>query len=330
MSASMNNERQRDIWDVFAGAALGTLVGDAFGAQVEGWDPEQIEREYGLLSTPIGGVYTDDTQMMIGLMEALAECTRVGHDFSAAVLQDAAARMFLANFDPSRGYGRRILGVMRRIESGLPANMVGTDSWGNGAAMRIAPVGMFFYDDDRRLIDMAVHTAEITHTHPAGIAGAVAQAVAVGRAARHALTGIDFSVQALIDDAAHAAGEFDEDTAHEISRIRSLTADDLDGAIREIRAAFSRDVSAPGAVPAALAAFVLIHRIEGGFSDVVMAAVNSGGDTDTIGAMAGAVAGAFWGQASIPKQWLDVMENGEKGKDYISELASRLAEMKHA
>lgn len=330
MSASMNNDQQRDIGDVFAGAALGTLVGDAFGAQVEGWDPERIEREYGILSKPIGGIYTDDTQMMIGLMEALAECAGAGLDFSAAALQDAAARIFHLNFDPSRGYGRRILGVMRRIESGLPANMVGTDSWGNGAAMRIAPVGMFFFDDDRRLVDMAVHSAEITHTHPAGVAGAVAQAVAVGWAARHALTGVDLSIDAFIDDAARAAGEFDEDTAHEISRIRNLAADDLDEAIQAIIAAFSRDVSASGSVPAAIAAFVLIHRIEGGFPDVVMAAVNSGGDTDTIGAMAGAIAGAFWGQASIPKQWLDVMENGEKGKDYISKLASRLAEMKHA
>ena len=330
MSASMNDDQQRNIRDVFAGATLGTLVGDAFGAQVEGWDPGRIKREYGILSAPIGGIYTDDTQMMIGLMEALAESAESGPDFSAAVLQDAAARKFLSNFDPSRGYGRRIFGVMRRIESGMPANMVGTDSWGNGAAMRIAPVGMFFYDDDRRLIDMAVHTAEITHTHPAGVAGAVAQAMAVGRAVRHALSGGVFSVESLVDDSARASGEFAEDAAREVSRIKSLAADDLDGAVEEIVTAFSRDVSALGAVPAALAAFVLVHHMEGGFPDVVMAAVNSGGDTDTIGAMAGAVAGAFWGVGSIPKKWLAVMENGEKGRDYINELALRLAELKHA
>jgi poly(ADP-ribose) glycohydrolase ARH3 len=327
------NEQPRDIRDVFTGTALGTLVGDAFGAYVEGWDPERIRGEYGLLSAPIGGVYTDDTQMMIGLMEALAECAETGNDFSAAALQESAARKFLSNFDPSRGYGPRIGGVMRRIESGFPANMVGTDSWGNGAAMRIAPVGMFFYDDDERLIDMAVHTAEITHTHPAGVAGAVAQAMAVGRAVRHAVSGDALSLESLVDDAARAAGEFDEGAIREISRIRDLAADDLDGAICEIVSTFSRDVSALGAVPAALAAFVLVHRMEGGeggFPDVVMAAVNSGGDTDTIGAMAGAVAGACWGRASIPKQWLAVMENGEKGRDYINALALRLAELKHA
>ncbi|MBN1882877.1 MAG: ADP-ribosylglycohydrolase family protein [Deltaproteobacteria bacterium] len=329
MSASMNDQ-PRDIRDVFAGIALGTMVGDAFGAQVEGWDPESIQREYGLLSAPIGGVYTDDTQMMIGLMEALVECAERGPNFSAAMLQESAAQKFLSNFDPSRGYGRRILGVMRRIESGLPAHMVGTDSWGNGAAMRIAPVGMFFYDNDQLLIDMAVHTAEITHIHPAGVAGAVAQAVAVGRAVRHAVEGDTLSVDSLVGDAARAAGEFTEDAVSEISRIQGLSAGDLDGAIQEIVSTFSRDVSALGAVPAALAAFVLVHRMEGGFPDVVMAAVNSGGDTDTIGAMAGAVAGAYWGVDSIPKQWLAVMENGEKGREYIRELALRLAELKHA
>lgn len=324
------NDEPKNIRDVFIGTALGTMVGDAFGAPVEGWDPERISLEYGFLSTPVGGVYTDDTQMMIGLMEALTVCAESGPDFTPEALQDAAAKMFVSNFDPSRGYGRRIFGVMRRIESGLPAHMVGTDSWGNGAAMRIAPVGMFFYDDDRRLIDMAVHTAEITHTHPAGVAGAVAQAVAVGRAVRCAVSGDSLSTDSLIDDAARAAGEIDENTGREIFRAAGLAAHDLDGAVGEIVSAFSRDVSAPGAVPAALAAFVLVHRMEGGFADAVMAAVNSGGDTDTIGAMAGAVAGAFWGDGSIPKQWLAVMENGDKGRDYIIELASRLAELKHA
>jgi poly(ADP-ribose) glycohydrolase ARH3 len=324
------NDEPKDIPDVFVGATLGTMVGDAFGAPVEGWDPERISREYGFLSTPVAGVYTDDTQMMIGLMEALAECAQADPDFAPATLQDAAAGRFLSNFDPSRGYGRRIFGVMRRIESGLPAHMVGTDSWGNGAAMRIAPVGMFFYDDDRRLIDMAVHTAEITHTHPAGVAGAVAQAVAVGRAVRCAVGGDTLSTDSLIDDAARAAGEIDEDTGREMARIAGLSAHDLDGVVGEIVSAFRRDVSAPGAVPAALAAFVLVHRMEGGFADVVMAAVNSGGDADTIGAMAGAVAGSYWGAGTIPKQWLAVMENGEKGREYIIELASRLAELKHA
>jgi len=329
MAASMNDE-PRDIRDVFAGATLGTLVGDAFGAPVEGWDAGRISREYGLLSAPLLGIYTDDTQMMIGLMEALSECAESGTDFSPVVLQDVAARKFLSNFDPSRGYGRRIFGVMRRIESGLPAHMVGTDSWGNGAAMRIAPVGMFFYDDDQRLLDMAVHTAEITHTHPAGVAGAVAQAVAVGRAVRCAVSGEELSVETLVDDAARAAGEIAEGAAEEFLRVKGLVAHDLNGVVGEIVSAFSRDVSALGAVPAALAAFVLAHRMEGGVADAVMAAINSGGDTDTIGAMAGAIAGAFWGAGLIPRQWLDRMENGEKGRDYINELALRLAELKHA
>jgi poly(ADP-ribose) glycohydrolase ARH3 len=53
------------------------------------------------------------------------------------------------------------------------------------------------------------------------------------------------------------------------------------------------------------------------FKDAVVLAVNLGGDTDTIGAMAGAIAGAYYGYAQIPQTWLDRLENGAKGRDYV-------------
>jgi poly(ADP-ribose) glycohydrolase ARH3 len=66
-------------------------------------------------------------------------------------------------------------------------------------------------------------------------------------------------------------------------------------------------------VPAALAAFLLTHS----FREAVISAVNLGGDTDTIGAMAGAVAGAYYGYNQIPQEWLNSLENGAKGRDYV-------------
>ena len=78
------------------------------------------------------------------------------------------------------------------------------------------------------------------------------------------------------------------------------------------------------AVPAAVAAY-LINR---DFPDTVLTAVNCGGDTDTIGAMAGALAGASYGFSSIPTAWLEPLENGEKGRDYVAALAEELARIK--
>ena len=60
----------------------------------------------------------------------------------------------------------------------------------------------------------------------------------------------------------------------------------------------------------------------------MVVAVNCGGDTDTIGAMAGAIAGAYYGFGQIPSEWLDPLENGPKGRDYVLSLAEKLAEIK--
>jgi poly(ADP-ribose) glycohydrolase ARH3 len=85
-------------------------------------------------------------------------------------------------------------------------------------------------------------------------------------------------------------------------------------------------VSALGAVPPAIASFLLTR----GFKESVVVAVNCGGDTDTVGAMSGALAGAYYGYSQIPEQWLRPLENEGKGRDYILSLADRLAESKIA
>jgi poly(ADP-ribose) glycohydrolase ARH3 len=80
-------------------------------------------------------------------------------------------------------------------------------------------------------------------------------------------------------------------------------------------------VTAIEAVPPAIASFVFSD----GFEQAVIRAVNLGGDTDTLGAMAGAVAGAYYGASNIPSRWLQVLENEGKGHDYIRNLSLRAA-----
>src|SRR5208337_5532061 len=96
----------------FQGSALGTFVGDAMGREVEGWSWQQIRARYGILSRIGEGIYSDDTEMMIGIMEALREdpC------FNPAL----AAQQFLANFHPLRNYGARIYGIMDQLRQGVP------------------------------------------------------------------------------------------------------------------------------------------------------------------------------------------------------------------
>jgi poly(ADP-ribose) glycohydrolase ARH3 len=306
----------RALRDRFRGSAIGTFVGDALGRSVEGWPGFAIRRSFGILEQMTDGIYTDDTEMMMGIMEALRE---VG-GFDPAL----TARKFLRNFNPTRGYGGRIHGVMDRLRRGVPWNDAGTDSWGNGSAMRIAPIGFFFYDDPVKLREAAIQSSIITHKHAKGIAGAVVQATAIGIATRKGLQGEAVGIGEFIDLIIEDSGEVDQGMIAQLKRIKEVEGGDLRETIDAISSHFSCDVSAMGAIPPAIASFLLTK----GFEESVVVAVNCGGDTDTIGAMSGAIAGAYYGYSHIPEKWLLPLENQQKGRDYILSLADGLADYK--
>ncbi len=306
----------RALRDRFRGSALGTFLGDALGRSVEGWPGFAIRKSFGILEQIADGTYTDDTEMMMGIMESLCE---VG-GFDPAL----TARKFLQNFNPARGYGGRIYGVMDRLRRGVPWNNAGTDSWGNGSAMRIAPIGFFYYDDPVKLREAAIQSSIITHKHAKGIAGAVVQATAVGIATRKGLEGQAIGVGEFINLIIEDSGEIDQQMIGRLELIKELEGGDLRATIDAISSHFSCDVSAMGAVPPAIASFLLTR----GFEESVVVAVNCGGDTDTIGAMSGAIAGAYYGYSHIPAKWLMPLENEGKGRDYVLFLADRLADWK--
>jgi poly(ADP-ribose) glycohydrolase ARH3 len=304
---------RNELRDRFKGSAIGTFIGDAMGRVVEGWPTSTIRRSFGLLEDMVEGIYTDDTEMMMGIMESLCEARGLDPGLTA--------QKFLHNFNPTRGYGGRIFGVMDRLHRGVPWDQVGTDSWGNGGAMRIAPVGFFFYDDPVKLREAAIQSSIITHKHPSGIAGAIAQATAVGIATRKGLGREVIEIDGFIDLIIEGVVEVDREMASQLDRIKGIEGGDLHLTIDAISSHFSCDVSAMGAVPPAIASFLLTKT----FKESVIVAVNCGGDTDTMGAMSGAIAGAYYGYSQIPEQWLLPLENEGKGRDYILSLAERLA-----
>ena len=128
--------------------------------------------------------YTDDTEMALAVVETLTE--------HGAVDQDVLAGRFAERFaaDPGRGYGAGARGLLAAIGRGgdwrsLSRGMFGgAGSYGNGAAMRVAPLGMWFADDLDATVLQAERSATVTHTHPEGVAGAVAVALAAGWAWR--------------------------------------------------------------------------------------------------------------------------------------------------
>jgi ADP-ribosylglycohydrolase len=296
------------------GSALGTFVGDALGEPVEGWPHGAIYGRFGLLDRMLReeARYTDDTQMMIGILETLLQ--RGGFDPALC------ARKFQHNFDPMRGYGRRIFGVVERIRQGLPWDQVGTDSFGNGGAMRIAPIGCFYCQDLEAIKENAILSARITHNHPEGLAAAVAQASAVGLALEYGLSKEPVETEGFLDRIAAQVIDIDKGFAESLGAVKSISKGSILEVIEAIAGQYTLSLRAIESVPAAIGAFVLTDS----FRDGVVLAVNLGGDTDTIGAMAGAIAGAYYGYSQIPQEWLDPLENGAKGRDYVGHCVKAL------
>jgi len=148
--------------DRVRGALLGTFVGDALGMPYEGRPAAGIPPGLEMMDARLGrGTYTDDTQMMIALAESLLRCERVD--------PDDLARTFLARYDPRRGYGAGTIQVFEQWQRGEPVALAarcvfdGAGSFGNGAAMRVAPVAVRFAGDDSMLAAQAAASARVTH-----------------------------------------------------------------------------------------------------------------------------------------------------------------------
>src|SRR6516165_7388331 len=167
--------------DRFRGCLFGLAVGDALGGKFEAQAADAIRARFptveSLITYPQEEIwYTDDTQMAIGVSEALIE--------SGEIVEEVLCRAFVANYLPSRGYGRGARAVLDAMEDGRDYRQVAEQhfpggSFGNGAAMRVAPVGLVFRNDPRRLWEQARLSALPTHIHPLGIEGAQLLAFAV-------------------------------------------------------------------------------------------------------------------------------------------------------
>jgi len=224
---------------------LGAIAGDIFGAAYEG---NPIKRDdFDLFDRPRH--FTDDTVLTVATADALLS----DGDYAAAY------RRWGRNY-PGRGYGGWFLNWLGYPSLG-PYN-----SFGNGSAMRVSPIGWVF-DTLEEVLAEAERSASVTHDHPEGIKGAQATAAAIHLA---------------------RIGATKEEIRHEIS---TRFAYDLDRTIEGIRPDYSFDVTCQGSVPEALIAFLDADD----FEHTLRLAISLGADSDTQAAIAGGLAEAFWG-----------------------------------
>ncbi len=308
--------------DRCVGCLLGTACGDILGASVEGWSASEIRDTYGQIrdfeqSNRGFGCYTDDSQMSLALAASLVEHGRVDAELVSA--------KYAEYYEPWRGYGGGAHVVMQALRKGLDYRATGRmqfpdGSFANGGAMRIAPVGLAYRHAKDDSLRQAVEAALLcTHVHPEAIDGAVVQAKAVALAATTgdpAYLNPEELLRAL-----RRVSKTDILQARLDTLIECLHHEDPDV---YVIGRVGNGIRASQAVPAGLWAFV---RYSTALEECVIHAVNFGGDTDTIGAMAGALAGALNGRSWIPARWHDNIENGKRGRDEIVEVARRLARL---
>lgn len=284
----------------------GLSVGDAFAT---------AHRDRAKIPWP----YTDDTEMAIGIIEVLAARQRIDQDLLALVF----ARRFAAN--PNRGYGPNVIAILTAIATGTPwrdatyapvsgqttwwnrmkrrlgLRVLGEGSLGNGAAMRSAPVGAYFSDDVDAVVREAEASAEVTHAHPDGIAGAVAIAVAAAWAARHA--GSDPVLTGMLD---YVIQHTPAGPTHEGLVKASRLPQGSDEAFAANVLGNGSPITSERTVP--FATWCAAKHL-GNYEQAIRAAFSVGGDSDTICAMMGGIVAA--GQAEIPPDWIAKRERLE-------------------
>ena len=234
---------------------LGSIIGDMVGSVYENAFFPMKQTDFPAWS-PYSR-FTDDTVLTV----ATAEAILTDGDYGAAYRK-------WANVFPRAGYG----GAFKKwifAENAPPYN-----SFGNGSAMRVGPVGWAFATLEETLAE-AEKSAACTHNHPEGIKGAQATAAAIFWARNG--ENKDFIRRSV-----------EEKFGYDLSR----TCD-------EIRPDYVFELSCQKSVPEALTAFLDASD----FEEAIRLSISLGGDADTLACIAGSVAEAFWGAASIPNDW---------------------------
>jgi len=278
---------------------MGLSVGDAFGESffdsrhmLENWIEDRK-------CPPGRWSFTDDTMMALSIVSVLEEYKEID--------QDALVFSFAKNFDPMRGYGLAMHHALPRIAAGedwstVASNLFGGEgSFGNGASMRVAPVGAYFAEDILEVRRNAALSAQVTHTHPEAAAGAIAVALAAAWAAR------------MRHNEVPTPGEFIEKVVKGVpdsmTRRGILKAQEIPPLATPSDAAnilgSGQQITTQDTVPFVI--WCAAHFLED-YENALWNTVSGFGDMDTTCAMVGGIVALYTGLEGIPKQWLTQRE----------------------
>lgn len=326
----------------FRGCIIGQAVGDALGMPVERGSLEDCSSYVDKLTAgqmndvrhPLFafGQYTDDSQLMREMLISFVACEKLSiRDYAARIAQLYTRDQVVGGSRASREAAAKLSAGMSWKQSGTPAPYAR-----NGAAMRAAPVGLFFYNEPEQLTSAASAQALITHQDPKAIAGAVAIASAVA----YVIQNQQIQVAPFLHTIAQQVASTDATFAEKLRALSDWIELPLQDALRQVLA--SDKLSAkpnnwegipPLAIPSVLWSLYAFLRHQRDYSQTVYTAILGGGDTDTTAAMAGAISGAYLGLEAIPVNIAThLTDRGKWGYEpllALSDLAFHLTRVRH-
>lgn len=285
---------------------IGLSVGDAFGQTFFGEEKQVLDRMRNCdLKSPIW-YFTDDTIMGIAVYKTLQQYGEIRQDELARLLADNYSK------DWNRGYGGTAHDIMRSIGSGENWRIVsrkafdGMGSMGNGAAMRAAPIGAYFYDDPAKIKEQARLSAEITHFNEEGIAGAIAVALAAGIVLENKLASKEMDAVEFIEKVFYEMPE--SDTKYAIRKGLQVSKHSNIDFVVSVLGNGSR-IIAEDTVPFAI---WCIAHFGNNYEEALWKSVSALGDRDTTCAIVGSVVVQNTEIEGIPPVWLDATEKVEE------------------
>lgn len=290
---------------------VGTGIGDALGVpfemkppshkSFEGWDG--LFKNGGTFRKHNkAGEWSDDTIATMCLANSLIECN--GFD------PENAANKYLDWYKSGefRGMGSSTSHALWRLKCGSSwkeSGMVGDEFGGNGTAMRVAPIGIFYHNNLEKLVESAILDATITHNSKEPKMGSVAIAVAVAKLSEgnsdwDGIAPEKSEVLNQVIDVISTLG--DSVVLAKLKLAKELLATDMphEGALAKI--------GVRGYVPETVGAAFYCLLKTNSFKDAVLMAVKAGGDADSTGAICGAMAGTYYGLEGIPEEYHSVEE----------------------
>ncbi len=303
-------ERLPPTRDQYSGVMVGLAVGNALGVPGEGKSRESFRREFpdGLREIEAAERqrrWDDDTAQSVILAEGLLDDPNLDR-------VDFASRLVRWANENGRGIGNLTRRVLSKLESGTPVEDAAREVWeedglepaGNGAVMRCAPVALRWRRSGHSLVEVTRESALVTHYDPR----CVWSSVAFNGALALSLGGgsPDLEELARLLDGAGAPAAVGE----AVRRVRGCALGDLG----------LDDRDTMGYTLKAMQVGLWALQQLPDFETVLVEVVDAGGDTDTNGAVAGAVMGARVGLSGVPPRW----RNNIRDPDYLIELADRL------